>query len=157
MHEIAHQLVELFLKALPTVFIVFVFYLILRTFFFGPLLKVMQERDARTRGAQKSAEAAQSAAAEKIKQYEDALKQGRAQLYAEQDAARRKLLDERNAELKAARARAAEEVRVAKERIGGELSAARSEVQAASGKLSDEIARRVLGTRPSAGPATGAR
>lgn len=157
MQQIAHQLLELFLKALPTVFVVFLFYLMLRAFFFLPLLKVIKERDARTRGAQKAAGTAQAAAAEKIRQYEDALKQARAQVYAEQDAGRRKLLDERNAQLRAARARAAEEVREAKERIAGELAAARGDVEATSSHLADEITRRILGSRPSAGPATEAR
>ena len=96
MQEIVHQLGELFLQAVPTVLIVLVFYLILRSLFFKPLL-VMAEREARTAGARKAAEAAQAAAAEKIKQYQEALKQARAKVYAEQEAARKKLLDERAA------------------------------------------------------------
>ena len=51
MQEIVHQLGELFLQAVPTVLIVFLFYLILRSVFFAPLLRVMAERDARTSGA----------------------------------------------------------------------------------------------------------
>ncbi len=157
MHEIVHQLGELFLQAVPTVLIVFLFYLILRAAFFGPLLRVMHARDELTRGTQKAAEAAQAAAAEKRKQYQDALKQARTQFYAEQDAARRRLLDERNMMLKDARIRAAEQVQIAKSRVAGELAAARREVAATSGQLAAEIARRILGTRPPAGPAREAR
>jgi F-type H+-transporting ATPase subunit b len=157
MQEILHQLGELFLQAVPTVLIVFVFYLVLRSLFFAPLLRVMRERDERTRGAQKGAEAAQAAAADKIKQYQEALKQARTQVYAEQEAARRKLLEERNAQVKDARARAAEEVRVAKERVAGELAAARRDVEAGSGQLAAEITRRILESRPPASPARGAR
>ena len=58
MQEIVHQLGELFLQAVPTVLIVLAFYLILRFLFFKPLLSVMAERDARTVGARKAAEAA---------------------------------------------------------------------------------------------------
>lgn len=148
MQEIAHQLGELFLQAVPTVLIVFLFYLILRSVFFAPLMRVMAERDARTAGAQKDAETAQAAAQERIRQYQEALKQARAQVYAEQDAARRKLLDERSAQLKVARSLAAEEVRRAKERIAGELAAARRDVEAASGQLAAEIARRILEMPP---------
>ena len=119
MQEILHQLGELFLQAVPTVLIVFLFYLILRSVFFAPLLRIMAERDARTTGAQKAAEAAQAAAQEKIKQYQEALKQARARAYAEQDAARKKLLEERNAALKAARNLASEEVRSAMMRSRG--------------------------------------
>jgi F-type H+-transporting ATPase subunit b len=157
MQQIAQQLGELFLQAVPTVIIVFLFYLILRSLFFGPLLRVMAERDARTRGAQKAAEAAQAAAAEKTKQYQDALREARGQVFAEQDAARRKLLEERTAQLKEARSRAAEEVLRAKERIAGEFSAARGDVEATSSQLATEIARRMLESQPPANPAREAR
>jgi len=77
MQAIVGQLGELFLQAVPTVLIILLFYIILRALFFKPLLQVMAERDSRTAGAQKAAEAAQVAAAEKVKQYQDALKQAR--------------------------------------------------------------------------------
>jgi len=148
MQEIVHQLGELFLQAVPTVLTVLAFYLILRSLFFRPLLQIMAERESRTVGAQKAAEAAQAAAAEKVKQYQDALRQARAQVYSEQDAARKKLLDERAALLKAARARAADEVKAAKERVAAELAAARRDVEATVAQLSAEIARRLLQTPP---------
>jgi len=158
MPVIVHQLGELFLQAVPTVLIILLFYFILRAVFFKPLLAVMAERDARTLGAQKASEAAQAAAAEKVKQYREALKQARGQVYAEQEAARKKLLDERAAQIKEARTRAAAEVSAAKERVAAELAAARREVEATVGQLSAEIARRVLQapTRPGA-PAGEAR
>ena len=157
MQVIGHQLGELFLQAVPTVLIILLFYFILRALFFKPLLAVMAERDARTAGAQKAAEAAQAAAAEKVKQYQEALKQARGQVYAEQEAARKKLLDERAAQLKEARAKASAEVSAAKERIAGELAAARREVEATVSQLSAEIARRIFeAPRPDA-PASEAR
>src|SRR5882724_1174247 len=154
MQVIGHQLGELFLQAVPTVLIILLFYIILRAIFFKPLLAVMAERDARTAGAQKAAEAAQAAAAEKVKQYQEALKQARGQVYAEQEAARQKLLEERAAQLKEARAKATAEVNAAKERIAGELAAARREVESTVSQLSAEIARRILqAPRPGAAPA----
>jgi F0F1-type ATP synthase membrane subunit b/b' len=151
MQEIVHQLGELFLQAVPTVLTVLAFYLILRSIFFRPLLQVMAERESRTVGAQKAAEAAQAAAADKVKQYQNALRQARAQVYGEQDAARKKLLDERAALLKAARTRAAAEVNTAKERVATELAAARRDVEATVAQLSAEIARRLLQIPPRPG------
>ncbi len=148
MQAIGHQLGELFLQAVPTVVIVLLFYFILRAAFFKPLLQVMAERDARTAGAQKAAEAAQVAAAEKVKQYQNALKQARGQVYAEQEAARKKLLEERAAQLKEARMTAAAQVSAAKERVAAELTAARRDVEPAAAELSAEIARRILQTPP---------
>jgi F-type H+-transporting ATPase subunit b len=144
MPDLVHQLGELFLGAVPVALIVLVFYLVLRSLFFQPLLNVMAERDARTLGAQKSAEAAQAAAAEKIRQYEEALKQARAKVYAEQEAARKKLMEERAAFLKEARAKAAAEVNAGKQGIEKEFAAAKTELQATAAQLSVEIARRVL-------------
>src|SRR3979490_2029210 len=110
MQVIGHQLGELFLQAVPTVLIILLFYFILRVLFFQTLLAVMGERDPPPAGAQKAAEAAQAAAAEKVKQYQEALKQARGEVYAEQEAARKKLLDDRATLLKEARGKAAAEV-----------------------------------------------
>jgi F-type H+-transporting ATPase subunit b len=158
MQDIGHQLGELFLQAVPTVLIILLFYFILRAIFFKPLLAVMAERDSRTIGAQKAAEVSQAAAAEKVKQYQEALRQARAQVYAEQDAARKKLLEERAAQLKEARTKASGEVNSGKERVAGELAAARRDIESTVAQLSAEIARRVLQAPPRPGaPASEAR
>ena len=151
MPSIGHQLGELFLGAAPTALIILFFYFILRALFFKPLLQIMAERDARTLGAQKAAEAAQTAATEKIRQYQEALKQARGRVYAEQEVARKKLLDERAAQLKDARAKAADDVGAAKKRVAAELAAARRDVQSTVGQLAAEIARRILQAPPHPG------
>ena len=151
MQEIGHQLGELFLQAVPTVLILLLFYLVFRALFFKPLLQVMAERQTRTAGARKAAESAQAAAAEKTKRYQDALKQARAEVYSEQEAARKKVLDERSATLKAARSKAAAEVASGKERIAKELHAAVRDVEASVAQLSAEIARRILQAPPRPG------
>jgi F-type H+-transporting ATPase subunit b len=151
MPELVHQIGELFLSAVPVALIVLAFYFILRSLFFKPILQVMAEREARTLGAQKSAEAAQAAAAEKVKQYEEALKQAKAKVYAEQETERKKLLDERAAILKDARSKASAEVGKAKERVSGELNVAKKEVEAGTSQLAAEIAVRVLELPPGPG------
>jgi F-type H+-transporting ATPase subunit b len=148
MTDLVHQIGELFLRAVPVALVVLIFYFILRSLFFEPLLKVMAEREARTLGAQKAAEAAQAAAAAMVKQYGDALKQARAKVYAEQEADRKKLLDERAGFLKEARTKATGEVNAAKERVAGELVSARRDIEASVGQLAVEIARRVLPAPP---------
>lgn len=142
--DIVHQLGELFLGALPTVVLILIFYFILKSLFFKPLLAVMAEREARSIGAQKAAEAAQAAAAEKIKQYQDALRQARGRIYAEQEEARKKLLDERAALVKEARGKASAEVGSAKERVAAEVAAAQRDLEPGIAQLASEIASRVL-------------
>jgi F-type H+-transporting ATPase subunit b len=154
MSDLVHQLGELFLRAVPVAVIVLLFYVIMRSIFFRPLLKVMAERDARTVGAQKAAEAAQAAAAEKVRQYEEALRQARAKVYAEQEADRRKLMDERAATLKDARGKADAEVTAAKERVAGEFAGAKKEIEGVTAQLAAEIARRVLQSPPAPGTPT---
>lgn len=144
MGDLGHQLGELFLGAVPTVLILIVLYFILKSLFFKPLLAVMAEREKRTAGAQKAAEAAQAAASEKVKQHQEALKQARAKVYAEQEVARKKLLDERAALLKASRNLAATEVSAAKEKVAQEVAAAKRELEAGVPQLAAEIAKRVL-------------
>ena len=110
MSELIHQLGDLLIRAVPVAVIVLIFYFFMRSLFFKPVLKVMAERQARTLGAQKEAEAAQAAAAEKVKQYEEALRHAKAKVYLEQEAERKKLLDERTAFLKEARTKSSAEV-----------------------------------------------
>jgi F0F1-type ATP synthase membrane subunit b/b' len=150
MPSLVHQIGELFLRAVPVALIVILFYFVLRFLFFKPILAVMKEREARTLGAQKSAQAAQAAAAEKVRQYEEALRQAKAKVYAEQEAERKKLLDERAAALKEARAKASAEVGKAKERVMGEFETAKKEIETSASELAVEIAGRAM--QVSAGP-----
>jgi F-type H+-transporting ATPase subunit b len=148
MQQIVHQLGELFLQAVPTVVIVLIFYGIMRTLFFVPLMKVMDERETRTVGARKAAETAQTAAANKAKQYQDALKLARAKVYAEQEDARKKLLNDRAEAAKQARGKAAGHVASAKERVTREFETAKQDIEASVAQLAAEIAQRVIQIPP---------
>jgi F-type H+-transporting ATPase subunit b len=146
--ELLHQLGELFLGAVPTVVIVLLFYFFLRWAFFTPIQKAMAERSALIEGAR--AEAAQAEAAEKheLDAYGEALRKARAEIFAEQEAARQIVLAERAQLLKSMRMREQEEVKKAKAQIDVELAAARVEVDRETPALASEIVRVVL-QRPS--------
>ncbi len=143
--EILQQLGDLVLQALPTVFIVLLFYLFMRWAFFGPLERVLEERRARTEGARREAEQARAAAHERAHAYQEALKKARGEIYTEQDAARRALLDDRAAQIRAARSEAAERIRVAKAALEAEVAAARHELEKSTPALAGEIVRSILG------------
>src|SRR6266481_1782567 len=81
--EILHQLGELFLEAVPTVIIVFLFYLFMRWAFFGPIQKAMAERSARIEGARAEAAKVEAEARQELDAYNEALKKARAQICAE--------------------------------------------------------------------------
>ncbi len=150
--EILHQLGELFRQAAPTAVIVFLFYLFLRVSFFRPLERVLAERRARTEGDRRAAESSRAAAREKMRAYQEALKKARAEIYAEQETARRAILEGRMAMIRAARGRSSDDVRMAKEKIFAELARARAEVEALSPALAGDIARAILERRPPTSP-----
>ena len=142
--EILHQLAELFLQAVPTVVIVFLFYLFLRWAFFTPIQTAMAERDAKIEGARREAAALEAEAGKELQDYNDRLRKVRGELYAEQEAARQVVLDERARLLKAMRSRALEEVEEAKKKIATEQVSARHEVESQTDSLAAEIVRVIL-------------
>lgn len=145
--EILKQLGDLFLAAIPTAVFVFLFYLFLRWSFFGPIEGVVRERGRRIEGARREAEELRKTAQEKSHAYQDALRKARAELFREQEAARRAALDERGASMRQARQRANEEIQAAKRRIHAEVEVARAELATSTTELAEKIARTILEPR----------
>lgn len=143
--QILEQLGQLVLGALPTFFIVLVFFLVMRSAFFRPIERILAERSARIEGARKEAEAAQAAANERVKAYQDVLKKARAEVYSEQETARRGVLEERVKLVREARAQANETIGGEKERIARETVEARRQLEREAEDLGGVIARAVLG------------
>jgi F-type H+-transporting ATPase subunit b len=142
--EILHQLGELFLAAVPTIIVVLLFYAFLRWAFFGPIQKAMAERAARIEGARAEAASVEAAAKQELDTYHEALRKARAEIYAEQEAARQTALDERAKLLKAMRSRSQEDVATAKKRIATDVAAARAEIERQAPALANQIARTIL-------------
>ncbi len=147
--EIVNQLGELFLAAVPTVIIVFLFYLFMRWSFFKPMERVLSERHKRAEGARIEAEASRVAAHEKQRIYNETVKKARAEIFAEQESQRRRTLDERQATINAARTTAQTALQEAKKGIAEDVKAARVELEQSSGSLANEIAKAILAGRPS--------
>lgn len=142
--EILRQIANLFLQAVPTVVLVFLFYVFMRWAFFTPIQKAMAEREAKIDGARKDAAAVQAAANQDLQTYNDALKKARAEIYAEQEAARQAIVEERAKNLKAMRTLAQKEVAEAKKKIDAELEAARKQIEASAPQIAGEITRSIL-------------
>jgi F-type H+-transporting ATPase subunit b len=142
--EILRQIANLFLQAVPTVVLVFLFYWFMRWAFFTPIQKAMAEREAKIDGARKDAAAVQAAANQDLQTYNEALKKARAEIYAEQEAARQAIVEERAKNLKAMRTLAQKEVAEAKKKIDSELAAARKQIEASAPEIAGEITRSIL-------------
>jgi len=147
--EILNQLGDLFLSAVPTVILVFLFYLFLRWSFFGPLERVLSERHKRAVGARQEAEASRVAVQEKLRAYNEALRKARGDIFVEQEAIRRRALEERQASVSAARSAAQQELQAAKEALAAEVEAARLQLEESSSVLAGEIAETILAGPPS--------
>jgi len=154
--EIFNQLGDLFLSAVPTVILVFLFYLFLRWSFFGPLERVLSERHKRAAGARQEAEASRIAVQEKLRAYNEALRKARGEIFVEQEAFRRRALDERQAAVSAARSAAQQELQAAEKSLAAEVEAARVQLEQSSGALAGEIAENILAGSPS-GPGSAQR
>jgi len=149
------QLKGLFLQAVPTIVLVLIFYFFLRSQFFGPLEHALEERARRTAGARREADEAIAAAQKARADYEGALRKARGELYAEQEAERRKALEKRAAAIRAARDQAVEFVRGRKAALDGEIAAAKKQIESESVALGGEIARAVLAASSGQGPRPG--
>jgi F0F1-type ATP synthase membrane subunit b/b' len=153
--EILNQLGELFLAAVPTVILVFFFYLFLRWSFFAPMERVLSERHKRAEGARQEAESSRATVHEKLRVYDDALRKARGETFTEQEAARRRVLEERQAAVSTARLAAQQELQAAKKALAAEVEVVRAQLEQSSGVLAGEIAEAILTGGPS-GP-SGAR
>ncbi len=146
--EILNQLGELFLEAVPTVILVFLFYLFMRWSFFNPMDRVLSERHKRAEGARQEAESSRAAVQEKLRAYNAAMKKARAELFAEQESARRQVLEERQAAVSAARAAAQKSLLEAKKGVAADIEQARAQLEQSSAGLANEIAEAILAGRP---------
>jgi F-type H+-transporting ATPase subunit b len=144
MDAILHQLGELLLKAIPTFLLVVLLSFYLKSVFFKPLEKVLQQRYDATEGARKLAEQSMERAAAKVQEYEAALRAARAELYQAQEQAHKQLQDEAAAQIAAARREAERTVEQAKQGIAKEAESAKASLAAESEKLADQIADAIL-------------
>ncbi|HYB62375.1 MAG TPA: ATP synthase F0 subunit B [Methylomirabilota bacterium] len=146
--EILRQLEQLFLQAVPTVILVFLFYFFMRWSFFGPMERILAERRARIEGAQQAAQSSRAAAQEKVRAYREAIKDARAELFAEQEGVRRRAVEQRDGVVLAARRAAHEQVLAAKRELQLEVERAKATLEESSAALGLQIAEAFLRPGP---------
>jgi F-type H+-transporting ATPase subunit b len=145
---------ELLLNAVPTIILFVIVWMAYRVLVHGPLLKVLADRHSKTAGAIALAQQNIAAADAKTAEYEQKLREARAEVFRQQDARRKLVLDARSAAVAQAREKASAKVKSAKTEIEKEAATARAGLQAQSEALANEVIRAVLRTS-SASPAAG--
>ena len=102
--------------------------------------RVLDERHKRADGARLDAEVSRAAVQEKLRTYNDVLKKTRAEIFTEQETVRRRVLDERQATITAARTAAQNELQAAKQALAAEVQVVRGQLEQSGAVLADEIA-----------------
>src|SRR5579862_1567237 len=120
MEQTLQALGGLVLQSIPTILLLILVYFYLKAMLFGPLERVLKQRDELTAGARKAAEDGLAAADRKQQEYELKFGEARAEVYKLQEDTRRQWLEDQVGQVAAERARMEEKVRAEKERIAGE-------------------------------------
>jgi len=131
-------------KAIPTILLFIVLYFYLKAMLFGPLEKVLKQRDELTAGARKAAEASRAAAERKQQEYERKFAEARAEVYRAQEETRGQWLNDQAEQAAEAHRRSDESIRAARQQIEAEASTARETLTGTSSQLADEIATAIL-------------
>ena len=144
MESTLHDLGQLLLKAIPTVFLLLVVHFYLKRMFFRPMADVLAKRRAATDGLRESAEAMRAKAAQQTTSIEAQLRQAREAIYQEQEEARRGWTGDQGAQLEAARQQSRELIHQSKLQLNTEAAAAQSQLAGTADTLADQIANALL-------------
>jgi F-type H+-transporting ATPase subunit b len=146
-NELLRQLGELVLGSVPTMIIFLILVVAYRFILYGPLVRVLAERRARTTGAVEAAHAAIAAADAKSQEYEAKLRAARAEIFHQREQRVQQWTAEKEATLASARLAAQERVAQARAAIEGEAAAARKHIENSAGQLAARVLQAVLPNR----------
>lgn len=132
------------LNAIPTFLLVVFLHFFLKGVFFKPLEKVLHQRYEATEGARQQARGALDRAAARTAEYEAAMGAARAEVYQAQEQAHKQLEDRQAAALQAARSRAEESIRKAKDGLAADAAGAKDSLAQQSETLAAQIADSIL-------------
>ena len=149
MEETLQQLRGLLLGSIPTIFLFLVLVILYRLLVYGPLMRVLSERRARTEGAIEQAEAATAAAAAKTQEYEAQLRAARSRIFQARQQKLQQWTLERDRAVSAANEAAHRQLEEAKAALQAQSKAAHGTLEGSIDELAGEILRAVL-PKPSA-------
>ena len=144
MQEIIQQLGTLLLGAIPTILLFTLLVLAYQFLVQGPLTATLQERRARTEGAQAKAQQAIAQAEDLTAEYAEKLRQARGEVFKAREARVKQWNAERDAALDAARKAAGQKVNQAKAALEAEAEQAKLAIQASAGDSARQVVRAVL-------------
>jgi F0F1-type ATP synthase membrane subunit b/b' len=157
MSEILRQLIELFVRSVPTVLLVFFLLVVLDRLFFRPILEVMKKRDASTSGAIEKARGQTAESEAKALKYEEAFQAARQDVYRQREAHRREGLAEREQQLAKTREQGESLLKEALDALARDVETLKLDLGRAATPLATQITETILsGGKGPVGGAKGA-
>jgi F-type H+-transporting ATPase subunit b len=148
MESTLHDLGQLLLKAIPTLFLLLVVHFYLKSMFFRPLADVLAKRREATDGLRESADAMRAKADGQVKSIEEQLRQAREAIYQEQEEARKRWIGDQSTQLDEARKQARELIQQSGHDLDDEAAVARNQLADTAETLADQIANALLERTP---------
>ena len=147
MDQMLQSLGGILLKSIPTICLLLLLYFYFKAMLFKPLGEIRKQRNDLTAGKRKAADQSLKDAERKIQEYENKMREARAEVYREQEATRAQWLADQAAQVDSARGRTGAATATARKTLEMEIAAARQTLVESSGALADEIATAVLSRR----------
>src|SRR3954449_3135575 len=144
MDKVLHQIGELLLGSVPTIVLLLLTWVVYNFVVHRPLMRVLDERRAKTEGAVEKAKRDIAAAEAKAAEYDERIRQARQAVLKAAEERRRQIMDARAQTLAEAKAAADAQVKAARAALEKEVAIARTGLQAEVEALSVVIVRAVL-------------
>ena len=148
MDDTLRQIGELLLASIPTIIGLLIVWAAYRLIVHTRLQQVLAERHTRTEGAIEEARTQIASAEARTAEYEQRVREARAQIYKYLEARRQQILDERNAALAAARKQAEQMIAQARTALEKDVVGAKGVLDQQAAVLADQIVATIL--RPAA-------
>ena len=144
MDSTLHQLGAILLRAVPTFLLVIFLHFYLKSVFFKPFHRLLEQRRQATEGVRIAAQKSLDRAAAKVADYEAKMRAAKAEVYHAQEKLHKDLQDKQAEELLAVRKQAEAMIKQAKADLDKDVAAAKSALATESERLADQIADAVL-------------
>jgi F-type H+-transporting ATPase subunit b len=144
MDAILRQIGELLISSIPTIISLLVVWAGYRYIVHGKLQQVLEQRHALTQGAVQRAQEEIAKAETRTAEYEQRVREARAEIYKTQQATRQRIMDTRNAALADARKQAGDKVKEARVGLVATVATSKTALREQADALADKVIESVL-------------
>ncbi|HWF03969.1 MAG TPA: ATP synthase F0 subunit B [Candidatus Angelobacter sp.] len=144
MDAILRQIGELLISSIPTIISLLIVWTSYRFIVHGRLQQVLEQRHALTQGAVQRAQEEIARAEARTAEYEQKVREARAEIYKTQQANRQRIMDTRNAALAEARKQAGDKVKEARASVAATVASSKTALREQADALADKIIESVL-------------